>query len=203
MLENLITMLLVAVALMGSPGPATLSLAAVGAAFGAKAGLRFFAGIISGNITVLLLLASGVTGIVLAAPEVKIAITVAAGAYILYLAYRIATAPPAALAGQPGVRAPSFPSAYLIAIANPKAYAALGAVYSGNTLITRGFGDDTVLIDSGAKLLVMIGVMITVNGSWLIFGSAFAAVLTDPEKSRIANICFALLLVVSVVLAVI
>ena len=201
MFENLITMLLVAVALMGSPGPATLSLAAVGAAFGAKAGLRFFAGIISGNITVLLLIATGVTGIVLAVPELKIAITFAAGAYILYLAYRIAKAPPAA-AREAGARAPSFPSAYFLAIANPKAYAALGAVYSGNTLITEGFGDQTLLIDSGAKLLVMICVMITVNGSWLIFGSAFAAVLTDPRKSRIANICFAILLVGSVVLAV-
>ena len=107
-----------------------------------------------------------------------------------------------AAAREAGARAPSFPSAYFLAIANPKAYAALGAVYSGNTLITEGFGEQTLLMDSGAKLLVMVCVMITVNGSWLIFGSAFAAVLTDPRKSRIANICFAILLVGSVVLAV-
>lgn len=202
MFENLITMLMTAFALMGSPGPATLSLAAVGAAFGAAAGLRFLGGILAGNVTVLLMLATGITGLVLAVPEIKIAITILAAAYILYLAYRIATAPPAA-ARQADARPPSFVAAYLLAIANPKAYAALGAVYSGNTLITEGFGANTLYIDGAAKLLTMLCVMITVNGSWLIFGSAFAGVLTDPRKSRIANIGFSVLLVASVVLTVI
>lgn len=201
MFENLITMLLTAFALMGSPGPATLSLAAVGAAFGVRAGLRFLCGIMAGNMTVLAMLATGITGLVLAVPEIKIAITILAAAYILYLAYRIASAPPV-VSRQADARAPAFTEAYFLAIANPKAYAALGAVYSGNTLLTEGLGDTTLFVDSGAKLLVMLCVMITVNGSWLMFGSAFASVLTEPAKSRAANIGFSVLLVASVILTV-
>src|SRR5581483_5395824 len=94
-------------ALAGSPGPATLSLAATGAAFGARRGLGYMAGIIIGMVAVMAIVASGVMGIVLAVPGATPVVVAAAALYFIYLAIRIATAPP--LSEESGQRRePSF-----------------------------------------------------------------------------------------------
>jgi threonine/homoserine/homoserine lactone efflux protein len=179
--------------LMGSPGPATLSLAAIGAAFGARRGLGYLAGIILGTSGMLLLVASGVTGLILAVPALVWGVTVLAAAYILYLAYRIATAP--VIAEQAGdVKAPALSSGFVLAIANPKAFAAIGAVYSGHGVVP---GD--LAVDALIKVLALVLVIMVVNTAWLVFGAAFSVVLRDPRRGRIANILFAILLVGSVV----
>jgi len=51
--EGLPAFLLAAVALAGSPGPATLSLTATGAAFGARRGAAYLAGIVVGMVAVM------------------------------------------------------------------------------------------------------------------------------------------------------
>jgi len=196
MTGKLILLLLAALPLVASPGPATMGVAAVGAAYGARAGLPYFAGIVTGTWSVLLLIATGVTGIVLAIPALVSLITVAAAAYILYLAYRIATAPVGGVALS-AARAPAFPGGYLLAIANPKAYAALGAVYAGSTVAEAG-----LLLDAAAKIVTLAVLILAVNGTWLLFGAVFARYLRHPTIGRIANVVFAALLVLSVAMAV-
>ena len=93
MLTSLLLFYMAALPLMGSPGPATLSLAAVGSTVGFTGGLRYYAGIVLGNFSVLLMVATGVTGIILAEPQLATAVSIVAAAYILYLAFKIATAP--------------------------------------------------------------------------------------------------------------
>jgi threonine/homoserine/homoserine lactone efflux protein len=95
-MDVLLGFILTGFALAGSPGPATLSLAATGAAFGARHGLGYMAGIDVGMAGVMGITASGVVGLLLALPGATPIVTVLAGAYFLYLAYRIATAPPLA-----------------------------------------------------------------------------------------------------------
>lgn len=196
MTANLVVLVLAALPLMGSPGPATLSTAAVGAAYGARAGLPYLAGIIAGTTGVLLLIATGVTGIVLALPSLVWIITVAAAGYILYLAYRIATAPVVSTDMSIAAR-PSLPGGFLLAIANPKAFAAIGAVYSGNAVVE---GD--VFVDTVAKVFALFVLVVVVNTAWLFFGSGFSRYLRDPRAGRIANVTFAVLLVLSVALAI-
>ena len=67
-LGGLLGFVLAGFALAGSPGPATLSLAATGAAFGARRGLGYMAGIVIGMIMVICIIATGVTGVMLALP---------------------------------------------------------------------------------------------------------------------------------------
>ena len=197
MLGNLVLLWLAALPLMGSPGPATLSTAAVGAAFGARRGLPYLLGIIAGTASVLLLVASGVTAVVLTVPVLATVITLLAAAYIVYLAWRIATAPPLPEKNTEA-RAPSFPSGYFLAIANPKAFAAIGAVYAGNSLVP---GD--IALDTTFKIAALALVILLVNSIWLVFGAMISARLRDPRKGRIANILFAILLLASVALALI
>lgn len=195
MLANLALLWLAALPLMGSPGPATLSTAAVGASFGWRRGLPWLAGIVAGTAVVLLLIASGVTAVILAVPALKTAITLLAAAYILWLAWRIATAPP--LSNEITAKAPAFPGAFLLAVANPKAFAAIGAVYAGHQVVP---GD--LALDAAAKIAALVPVIVLVNAVWLLSGTLLASALRDPKNCRIANVAFAMLLVASVVLAV-
>lgn len=195
MTSNLILLWLAALPLMGSPGPATMSLAAIGAAFGSRRGLSYLAGIILGTCGVLILIATGVTGLILSQPVLARGIPVLAAAYILYLAWRIATAP---VTGKDdaAVRPPSFHGGFLLAIANPKAFAAIGAVYSSSSIVQ---GD--LALDAAAKIAALSIVIVGVNAAWLLFGSAFSNVLKGPKTGRIANVIFAIMLVGSVALA--
>lgn len=183
---------LAALALMGSPGPATLSLAATGAAYGSRAGLLYLVGIVVGTIGVLVLIATGITGLIATHPAFVRLLTVAAAVYIVYLAFRIATAPPLS-AGGGQVRPPSWLGGFALAIVNPKAYAAIAAVYSGHELV-----QDSLLWDAVAKTGTLAAVVIIVNTAWLFFGSLISAALHDPVKVRFTNIAFSIALLASV-----
>src|SRR5262249_37583534 len=94
--KGLVSFIVVGFALAGSPGPNTLSLAATGAAFGARRGLSYLVGLVVGMIAVMLVTASGVVGLLLAMPGATPIVATIATAYFIYLAFRIATAPPLA-----------------------------------------------------------------------------------------------------------
>lgn len=193
--NDLMLLWLAAFPLMGSPGPATMSLAGMGVAFGVRKGLPYLGGILFGTFAVLVMIATGVTGLILAEPAVVRVLTVLAAAYILYLAWKIATAPILSATDQRAA-APAFSSGLVLAIANPKAFAAIGAVYSGNTLV-----EGALLLDALAKISALTLVILTVNSAWLAFGSSLSSILSNPRSGRIANVIFAFLLILSVAFA--
>ena len=91
---------------------------------------------------------------------------------------------------------PAFPGGYLLAVANPKAFAAIGAVYAGHTVVA---GD--LATDAAVKIAALSLVIVLVNATWLVFGAMISTALHDPKKSRVVNVLFALLLVASVAVA--
>lgn len=194
-MEGLFGFIVAGFALAGSPGPATLSLAATGAAFGARRGAAYLGGILVGMIGVFAIIASGLLGLLLALPGAAPLVSVAATAYFAYLAYRIATAPPLAAGGQG--HAPSFAGGVLLSLANPKGYAAVAALLSGFVLVRAH-----VEIDTAAKFAVLAAITTTVNVAWLFGGAALTRFFREPGSSRAINVAFAVLLVASVVLAV-
>jgi threonine/homoserine/homoserine lactone efflux protein len=191
MMHTLVAFLLAALALTGSPGPATLSLAATGAAFGAREGLAYMAGIISGMVVVMAIVATGLVGMLLAVPGAAPVVTILAAAYFAYLAFRIATAPPPAQRSREA-SAPSFAAGVLLALVNPKAYAAMVALFSGFVLI-----GDRLALDAAAKIAVLVAIITAVNLAWLSVGAALTRAFQDPRASRAINITFAVLLIVS------
>lgn len=194
-MEGMLGFVLAALVLAGSPGPATLSLAATGAAFGARRGLGYMAGIIVGMIMVMGIVASGVAGLVLALPGAVPVVVVAAAAYFIYLAWRIALAPP--LTGRTDTdRQPSCADGVLLSLINPKGYAAMTALFSGFVLVR-----ERPAFDAGVKTLVLAVVIVAVNIAWLHAGAALTRVFRDPRSNRIANITFAVLLIASVAVA--
>jgi threonine/homoserine/homoserine lactone efflux protein len=187
--------LVAAVALAGSPGPATLSLTATGAAFGARRGTAYLAGIVIGMVAVMAVVASGLVGLVLAVPGAMPVVTALAAAYFVYLAWRIATAP--ALGDGAGQhRAPTFAAGLLLSLVNPKGYAAMAALYSGFVLV-----HDRLAVDIAVKMAVLVVIIAAVNVAWLLAGAALTGLFREPTTNRIINIAFAVLLIVSVVFA--
>lgn len=189
-------LLLTSLAIMGSPGPATISLTATGVAFGVRRSARYLAGIIAGTIVVLVLVAAGVTGALLAVPGVRPLFLAVAAAYILYLAYHIATAPPLR-AGDRGAPAPSLGGGLLLGVANPKAWVAIAAVFVSARIAAH------TLVDSSLKVAVLALMVVAINTTWLIAAAWVAPALRDPVRSRRANAGLAAALVVSTAAAVV
>lgn len=194
-MEALLGFVLAALALAGSPGPATLSLAATGAAFGARRGLGYMIGINIGMLVVMGITTSGVMGILLALPGVAPIVTAMAGAYFVYLAFRIATAPPLEETTEQR-RPPSFGGGVFLSLVNPKAYAMIAALFSGFAL-----AQERIALDVAAKMVVLAAIIGTVNLAWLIAGAALTRFFREPRLNRVINVTFAVLLVASVVFA--
>ena len=187
--------LLAGLALVGSPGPATLSLAATGAAFGARRGLGYMAGIVIGMIAVMAVAATGAMGVVLALPDAAPVVIAASAAYFAYLAVRIATAPP--LAGGAGQgRRPSFGGGLFLSLVNPKGYAAMAALFSGFVLVR-----ERIVLDAAAKAVLLLAIMSAVNVAWLLAGTALTRLFRAPRANRVVNLAFAVLLIASVATA--
>ena len=71
---------------MGSPGPSTISVTAVGAAFGLRRSLAYLCGLILGTTVVLLAVATGLAAMLLSVPHIAPLLIAASAAYMLYLA---------------------------------------------------------------------------------------------------------------------
>jgi threonine/homoserine/homoserine lactone efflux protein len=195
-LQGLLGFILAGLALAGSPGPNTLSLAAAGAAFGVGRSLAYLVGLCVGMIAVMAIVASGLAGLLLAVPGAAPAVIVLSAAYFVYLAWRIATAPPLTRQADDSTR-PKFSGGLFLSLVNPKGYAAMAAMFSSFTLLP-----DYIAADIAEKIAVLTTIIVAVNIAWLHAGRALTRFFHDPRSNRIVNIIFAILLLASLALAV-
>jgi threonine/homoserine/homoserine lactone efflux protein len=193
--KELFGFVLAGIALAGSPGPATLSLAATGAAFGARRGLGYMTGIVIGMVAVMGITATGVMSVLLAMPGATPVVAAMAAVYFVYLAFRIATAPPLAERTQQH-RQPSFTGGVFLSLVNPKGYAAMAALFSGFVLVR-----ERLALDIAAKMVLLAAIITAVNIAWLIAGAALTRFFREPGTNRAINVTFAVLLVASVAFA--
>ena len=114
---------------------------------------------------------------------------------MLYLAYRIGSAPPLAENSKTD-RPPGFVPGLFLGFGNPKAYAAMAALFSGFVLVR-----DRPVADGAAKTVILVAIMVVVDWVWLLLGSALTRSFRHPVLGRAVNIAFAVLLVASVGLA--
>lgn len=185
-------LLLAALAVMASPGPTTMSVVAVGAAFGFRGALPYLAAVSAGTILVLLALAGGITTALQAMPGLAPVLAAASTLYLLWLAWRIATAPPL---GAEGARAVPTPAGgLLLALANPKAWLALGAVVAGHRLALA-----PPMVEVAVRIAVLSTLVVLVHLAWLAAGAAVARRLRRPRTARIVNALLAVALVAAAV----
>jgi threonine/homoserine/homoserine lactone efflux protein len=190
------SLVVTALAIMGTPGPATVSLTAAGSTYGMRRSLGYLLGIVAGTVVVLVAVATGITAALLAVPAVRPALLAAEAAYILWLAYHIATAPP--LTGRAAaVAAPGLAGGALLGVANPKAWIAIAAVFASARLAHGAAAD------AAAKVAVLSVLIVVINATWLAAGSSLAPLLRHPGRARLVNRCLAALLVAAAALTVV
>jgi threonine/homoserine/homoserine lactone efflux protein len=181
-------LVLASAAIMGSPGPAAISLVAVVAANGVRRSLPYVCGLIVGSALVLVAVATGVTATLLAVPEVRSLVIAVSAAYILWLAYHIATAPPLS-AERAAAGAPSLAGGTVLGVANPKGWVAMAAVFASARLA------DSAAADAAAKTAVLAVMIVLIMTAWLTAGASLAPILRDSRRARIINAALAAALV--------
>jgi threonine/homoserine/homoserine lactone efflux protein len=192
---SIAALLVTSLAIMGSPGPATISLTAAGSAYGVRRSAGYLAGIIGGTWIVLVAVATGITATILAVPAMRSLLLAISSAYIVWLAYRIATAHALMLKTATSA-APSLVGGTVLGVTNPKGWVAIAAVFASTHLADRA------TVDAAAKGAVLAGMVVLITTSWLFVGASLSPILRDPTRSRIVNTVLAALLLGATAVAV-
>lgn len=187
--------LLSATALLGSPGPGITALVAVGRAHGLKQGLRYYAGLQLGLAVAAGAAATGLAWVLMAVPGLMTGLMLVATAYLLYLAYRIATAPVgSALRG--GVASASPWAGLVLGLANPKAMLAFASLFATQAILPGRAQGDALL-----KWGLCVAVILVVDLAWLLFGVALNRASLPAAVERALNLCFAAAIIAAAALA--
>ncbi len=188
--DLLLAFVLFAFATAGTPGPNNMMLLASGANFGFRRTILHILGISAGLGVMVVAMGWGLSGVFRTFPILHEILKWAGAAYMLWLAWKIATA-----TGIDDKSATGQPMTFLEAAAfqwlNPKAWAmALGAA---TTYTPEGGGRETVLILAGAFMLVGA----PCSAAWAGFGQGLRRFLDRPAILRTFNVTMAVLLVAS------
>lgn len=190
---------LAAIGLLCSPGPAIAALLAVGKTQGLGSGLRFYGGLQVGLATAAAISAAGFVSLIVAIPATRIVMIVVATAYLLYLAYKIATAPEGTDPSEAERTAPKGGFALagaVVGITNPKAYVAFASLMAPVTLVAS-----TALGDGILKWVLVVLVMIVVDFFWLLAGVALGRASLPSKIERGLNYVLAAMIVAAAGLA--
>ncbi|SMF60384.1 Threonine/homoserine/homoserine lactone efflux protein [Tistlia consotensis] len=176
-----------------SPGGATTLATASGARFGFRRSLPLLAGIALGLASLAATAALGLAGLLLEVPSLGLATRLAGSAYLLWLAWRLATS--GAPGEATGTAAPvSFGGGLLLLLSNPKGWAmALAAA-----------GSFASLADGPLQLALLLGAAFGLAAAasltlWCGAGLLLGRWLRTEARWRVANLLLAALLAASIV----
>ncbi len=177
-----------------TPGPNNLLLAASGANFGVRRTIPHVLGIVSGFPLLVLAVGLGLGTLFQRHPEVHTVLKFGGAAFLIYLAWRIATAGHGTADTAPG-RPLTFLEAALFQWVNPKAWIfAVSAIATYTTVGGRASVEIAVIL--AICVLVTIGSTI----AWTGFGVGLNRFLREsPRMLRAFNVGMAFLLVLSIV----
>ena len=174
-----------------TPGPNNLMLMASGTNFGFVRTIPHMLGVSSGFTLMIVLVGAGLAQVFELYPVAHTVLKYASCAYLLWLAWKIATSAPPGATGEDEVKARpmSFVQAALFQWVNPKAW----------TMALTAVSAYTLPADPIVSLLVVAAVFGAINlpstSSWALLGTQLRRFLGDPVKLRVFNVTMALILV--------
>jgi threonine/homoserine/homoserine lactone efflux protein len=178
---NLALFAVAATVLLGSPGPGIAALTSVGRRKGLVGGLRFYGGLQVGLAAAAAISAAGLFSAVQALPFAQRALAIVATVYLLFLAWKIATAP-VGVADEASDLAETALGGALLGVTNPKAYIAFASLMAAYPIASQ-----RPPLDLGIKWLVCVVVMVTVDLAWLALGVAVGKARLSPRAERTMN----------------
>ena len=192
-LDIFLALVLFSVVMAFTPGPNNIMLAASGVNFGFARTVPHMAGITLGFLALLAACGAGLGLVFAAVPALQLALKIAGAGYMLWLAFKVATAH---LRDADGV-APARPFTFLQAAAfqwvNPK------AVVASLSAIALYVRPGHATSDFPVMLAVLMVCTVGSVWTWTGFGVGLRRLLRDPRHARIFNLAMAALLVASIV----
>jgi threonine/homoserine/homoserine lactone efflux protein len=178
-----------------TPGPSNVMLTAAGANAGIVRGLPCLFGVDVGMGLMLFLVSFGLGSLVLGHPAVVGAMKWGGAAFLLWLAWKIATAK----GGAPGAGEPvGFLAAAALQWVNPKAW--LVSTSAAGTYLKADAGG--ALAQGTGMALVFLAAALPAGFVWLAFGVGLRRWLSSPQRMRAFNLAMGALLAASVILFV-
>ena len=190
MIEAIILLTIATSVLLGSPGPATLSLAAVGATYGVASGAPYLFGILIGLFLAMVGAVFGVAAVFDQWPAAKWVIQLLGTVYLFYVAFKIASAPVLFNAEAEQREVPGIRDGMLLNLLNPKAYAAFFVLFSQFLVPFENIPTQYLITAT-----VCFAVAIVVDSIWLMVGSAIRPLFSNPKSARIMRVFFGLTIV--------
>ena len=174
-----------------SPGPGNFLLLASGANFGFARSVPLILGISVGFLSIVFLVGVGLGPVFERWPEIYLALQIACGVYVLWLAWKIASSRSLG-SGEAKVDEPvGFIAAAMLQLFNPKAWAVA-------LIVTVSYTAPERLLLSLALVLAVIAVVnIPALSVWALSGAALRQALSRGRRIVIFNIAMAVLLLVS------
>ena len=174
-----------------TPGPNNLMLMASGANFGLRRTVPHMLGVAGGFVGMIVMVGAGLAQLFQIYPAAHTVLTVLSAIYLLYLAWKIATAGPAR-AGDATGKPLNFWQAAAFQWVNPKAWTmalTAVAVYAPSQSLWAVAG--------------VAGVFGLINlpcvSAWTLLGQRLRGLLADPRRMRLFNRALALLLLGSLI----
>lgn len=189
-LDTLLALLIFALTTSITPGPNNMMLFASGVNFGFRRTIPHMLGIGAGFFALLIGVGFGLGALLKTVPLLYTVLKFAGGAYLVWIAWKIATSRVLA-EGQAGAKPMTFLGAAAFQWVNPKAWVMAVTAIATYTDTRQYFS--TVLVVGVIFVLVNVPSVST----WAGFGSALRDWLSDPVRLKWFNITMAVLLVLS------
>jgi threonine/homoserine/homoserine lactone efflux protein len=194
--EQVVAFLLFAVVAAVTPGPSNVMLTAAGANTGVLKGLPCLFGVTTGMGLMMFLVPFGLGSLVLENSLVLKALNWGGAAFLLWLAWKIATA--SRMASRPESNPVGYVRAAVFQWVNPKSW--LVSASAAGTFLHAEAGS-LVLQSAGLGGLFFLAALPSCF-VWLAFGATVQHVLQSQRRLRVFNIALGALLALSIVLIV-
>jgi cysteine/O-acetylserine efflux protein len=158
-----------------TPGPNNIMSMSNASRFGFRRSLRFTAGVFAGFLVVMALSCTFAVTLYKALPNIKPLMTVIGATYILWLAWKTATAKPHT--EQDGASTSTFLSGALLQFVNPKGI--LYGITAASTFLVPYYTSPVVL---AGFCLFMAAVSLISTSCWAAFGSLFERFLLSNHR---------------------
>jgi threonine/homoserine/homoserine lactone efflux protein len=189
--ETLLAATLFALVSSITPGPNNTMLLASGVNFGFRRSLWHLAGVQVGFWFLLIVTGLGLHSALTLFPNFYLVLRVAGGAYLLWMAWKLATALPSTAETPSQAQPMGFWAAAAFQWVNPKAWVMT------ITCMSTYLPADANAADMATLIAMFVVVGLPCSFIWLGFGQAMRQWLQDPVRLRIFNVTMALALVAS------
>lgn len=180
-------------ATVGTPGPNVVMIAASGANFGIKRSIPHIMGVVFGFIFMMALVGAGLGQIFDLYPFIHDILRYIGAAFMLYLAYKIATAKNNMQNGKVAGKPLTFIQASAFQWVNPKAWVMIiGAIAQFLTVGGDKFVELTIIV------VVHLVVSAPMTFAWCLFGREIGKLLKSELAFRVFNFTMASLLAIAI-----